>query len=165
MARVKLDYSQVVFCYSTTMDVRFDDINIGYHLGNDRLVSLLGEARSRFLESRGLSELGSPGVIVSDLVVQYKAEGRLRDRLRFDIGIADPNRYGGDIVYRVVREAHGQATAVAAAPPGSAPANETPANETPAKETVIALAKTGIVFYDYQEARVCSAPDAFFVQS
>ncbi|MFV0459151.1 MAG: thioesterase family protein [Actinomycetales bacterium] len=159
MARVKLDYSQVVFCYSTTMDVRFDDINIGYHLGNDRLVSLLGEARSRFLESRGLSELGSPGVIVSDLVVQYKAEGRLRDRLRFDIGIADPNRYGGDIVYRVVREAHDQATA-SAATGGSAPAHE-----AEPKETIIALAKTGIVFYDYQQARVCSAPDAFFVQS
>ena len=57
MARVKLDYPDDVYVFSTRLEVRFDDINAGMHLGNDRLVSLVSEGRSRFLEHLGLSEL------------------------------------------------------------------------------------------------------------
>lgn len=134
MAQVTLSFPDDTFSFSTTLDVRFDDVNIGAHLGNDSMVSLLGEARSRFLESLGLADLGDPGTIVADLVVNYRAEARLRDVLRFDVGITDPNRYGGDIAYRVVREQD---------------------------DTLIALAKTGVVFYDYQQKRITDAPTAF----
>ena len=48
MPRVELDFPDEIFTFSTELTVRFDDINIGHHLGNDRLVSLLGEARSQF---------------------------------------------------------------------------------------------------------------------
>ena len=84
MARIKLDYPDDTYTFSTELQVRFDDINAGMHLAHERVVSFVGEARSRFLESLGLSEIGSdtqPGVIVSDLAVVYKAEARLRDVL------------------------------------------------------------------------------------
>lgn len=134
MARVQLDYPDHVFTFSTELDVRFDDINIGSHLGFDKLVTLVTEARSRYLEWLGIPEVASPGVIVSDLAVTYKAESRLRDRLRIDVGVAERSRVGGDIAYRVVR---------------------------PADDVVIAVAKTGMVFFDYDTGRVVAAVPEF----
>ena len=73
--------------------------------------------------------------IVSDLAVVYKAEARLRDVLRLDVGIADPNRYGGDVVCRVVRAAD---------------------------DTLVAIAKVNLVFFDYRGAkRPVPAPTQF----
>ena len=134
MPRVELDFPDEIFTFSTELTVRFDDINIGHHLGNDRLVSLLGEARSQFLADRGIAEVGSPGTVVADLVVTYRAEARLRDRLRFDIGIGERHKYGGQLAYRVVRKSDG---------------------------AVIALAATGLLFYDYDQQRVTAPPEAF----
>ena len=134
MPRVELDFPEETFTFHTTLSVRFDDINIGHHLGNDRLVSMLGEARSQFLADRGIAEVGSPGVIVADLVVTYRAEARLRDRLRFDIGIGERHKYGGQLAYRVVREEDG---------------------------VLVALAATGLLFFDYEEGRVTAPPEAF----
>ena len=48
MARVKLDLPDD-FTYSTQLDVRVTEINYGNHVGNDRMVSLLHEARLRYL--------------------------------------------------------------------------------------------------------------------
>lgn len=138
MARLKLDYPEQAFTFSTTLSVRFDDINAGMHLAHERVVSFVGEARGRFLESLGLSEVGTdevPGVIVTDLAVTYHAEARLRDELRLDCGIVDPNLYGGDVICRVVREAD---------------------------DTLVAMAKVNLVFFDYHETkRPCPAPEAF----
>lgn len=134
MARVQLEYPDDIFTFHTELDVRFDDINIGAHLGFDKLVTLVTEARSRYLESLGIAEVASPGVIVTDLVVTFKAEARLRDRLRIDVGVAERSRVGGDIAYRVVR---------------------------PADDTLIAVAKTGIVFFDYDSGRVTAAVEGF----
>lgn len=134
MPRVELDFPEETFTFATTLSVRFDDINIGHHLGNDRLVSMLGEARSQFLDDRGIAEVGSPGVIVADLVVTYRAEARLRDRLRFDIGIGERHKYGGQLAYRVVREEDG---------------------------VLVALAATGLLFFDYEEGHVTAPPEAF----
>lgn len=130
MARVELDYPDEIFTFSTELDVRFDDINVGAHLGFDKLVTLVTEARSRYLESLNIAEVASPGVIVTDLAVTYRAEARLRDRLQIDVGVAERSRVGGDIAYRVRR---------------------------PANDTIIAVAKTGIVFFDYDSGRVVPA--------
>ena len=40
--------------FTTTLDVRISDINYGNHLGHDSLISLLHEARMRFLKQTGL---------------------------------------------------------------------------------------------------------------
>ncbi|NYD98940.1 acyl-CoA thioesterase FadM [Kineosphaera limosa] len=138
MARLKLEYPDQAYTHSTTLQVRFDDINAGMHLAHDRLVSFVAEARSRFLEHLGISEIGderTPGVIVSDLAVVYRAEARLRDTLRLDSGIVDLTRYGGDVICRVIRESDG---------------------------TLVGVAKVNLVFFDYHGSnRPAPAPAAF----
>ena len=75
MARVKLDLPDD-FTYSTQLDVRVTEINYGNHVGNDRMVSLLHEARLRYLREQGFGEfnIGGVGIMVSDLVVTFSAE-------------------------------------------------------------------------------------------
>ncbi|MEC9409439.1 MAG: hypothetical protein VYD52_03175, partial [Pseudomonadota bacterium] len=55
MARVNLELPDV-FTFSTHLTVRVSDINYGNHLGNDRMISLLHEARLRYLHDHDFSE-------------------------------------------------------------------------------------------------------------
>ena len=136
MARLQLELPEDGFCYATRLHVRSTDINSGHHLGNDALISMLSEARSRFLFAHGIddSQGGSLGVIVTDLATQYRAEARARDELLFELGVMDLNKYGGDVIFRVSRPVDG---------------------------TLIALAKTGFVFFDYQAGKVAPMPAEF----
>ncbi|GAB3381176.1 thioesterase family protein [Azotobacter armeniacus] len=138
MTRLHLEFPEHAFLYRTEMSVRSSDINGARHLGNDALVSMLSEARSRFLFTHGIDDSGAettgPGIIVTDLATLYKAEAQARNRLLFEVGLADFNRYGGDIVFRVSRPADG---------------------------TLVALAKYGFVFFDYRAGKVVPIPEAF----
>ncbi|HBS42415.1 MAG TPA: thioesterase [Oceanospirillales bacterium] len=136
MARVRLDLPDA-FTFETTMTVRVSDINYGNHLGNDRMVSMLHEARLRFLLKHQFSELniGGIGILVSDLVVNFTAEAFVAEKLIFRVGVTDFNKYGCDFIYQVVSEDG---------------------------EKVIAKAKTGIVFFDYDERKIARIPQVFF---
>lgn len=136
MARVRLDLPDE-FTFSTTLDVRVSEINYGNHVGNDRMVSLLHEARLRFLREHGFGEfnVGGVGVIITDLVVQFLAESFVGDELTFHIGVTDFNKYGCDFIYKV---------------------------ENKAQDKQIAQAKTGIVFFDYDERKVVRVPKVFY---
>ena len=136
MARVKLDMAGVEFVFRTELEVRITDINYGRHVGNDAMLGLLHEARLRFLEYFGFSEedIGGAGMLMSDAVVQFKAVALRGDRLAVEIGLADVERKTFDLMYRVVRPGDG---------------------------AVIALAKTGMVAFDYVRNRVASLPEAF----
>jgi len=136
MARIKLDLPEK-FSFSTNLDVRVSDINYGNHLGNDRMVTLLHEARLRFLTHYELSELniGGVGMMVTDLAVTFNAESFMGDTLTFHVGLTEFSKYGCDVIYRVENEALGK---------------------------VIAEAKTGIVFFDYDERRISRIPKVFY---
>ena len=136
MARVNLELPDN-FIYSTKLDVRVTEINYGNHVGNDRMVSLLHEARLRFLRNHGFGEfnVGGVGIIVSDLVVCFTAESFVGDELTFHIGLTDFNKYGCDIIYKVENEA---------------------------QEKLVAKAKTGIVFFDYDERKISRVPKVFY---
>lgn len=134
MGRIRLDFPADAFFFSVTQEVRFSDVNMGMHLGNDSLVTLIGEARTKLLLHYGIPEVGSPGTLVGDLAVMYKAEGRLHDQLRIDIGVQDLGPRGGDLIYRVVRESD---------------------------QRTIALARTGLVFFDYATATLATPPAEF----
>lgn len=136
MARVKLDLPEN-FTFSTQMDIRVTEINYGNHVGNDRMVSLLHEARLRFLRDKGFDEfnVGGVGLIVTDLVVCFKAESFVGDLLTFRVGLNDFNKYGCDIIYRI---------------------------ENQAQDKLVAEAKTGIVFFDYDERKVVKIPKVFY---
>ena len=118
------------------MPVRISDINYGGHLGNDAVLSMIHEARVRFLKNHQYSELDIEGygLVLTDSVIIYKAEGFHGEEVQIDVTVSDFNKYGCDFFYLL-------------------------SNRKTAVE--IAHAKTGIVFYDYDERKVVSVPDAF----
>ena len=137
MARLQLELPEDAFRFTTRMTVRSTDINAGNHLGNDALISMLSEARSRFLFEHGIDGGGNGegfGIVVTDLATLYKAEAHERDVLLFEVGVMDFNKYGGDITFRISRPADG---------------------------TLVALAKNGFVFFDYRAGKVTAMPEAF----
>jgi acyl-CoA thioesterase FadM len=136
MARLKLDFPEDQYCHSTHLTVRVTDINAANHLGNDSMISMISEARARFLFDFGISESrdGGPGIIVTDLATTYRSEAHARDQLLFETGVMDFNRYGGDIIFRITRPRDG---------------------------ALVAMAKSGFVFFDYRERRVVPMPESF----
>jgi acyl-CoA thioesterase FadM len=136
MARLQLDFPEHHFCFTTPMSVRVTDINAGNHLGNDSMISMISEARARFLFEYGVPETGRDGIgiIVTDLATAYRAEAHAFDALLFEVGVMDFNKYGGDIIFRVTR---------------------------PSDRKLIAMAKYGFVFFNYLSSQVIPMPDDF----
>lgn len=136
MARVKLDIGGVAFVFRTELDVRITEINYGRHVGNDALLGLLHEARLRFLAHFGFSEedIGGVGMLMGDAVVQFKAVAVRGDRLAIEMGLKDVERRTFDLAYRVTRIGDG---------------------------ATIALAKTGLVAFDYAKNRLADLPAVF----
>jgi acyl-CoA thioesterase FadM len=136
MARLTLAFPADQFYFTTMQTVRVTDINAARHLGNDSMISMISEARARFLFEYGVAEMDEEGngIIVTDLATTYKAEAHARDQLRFEVGVMDFNKYGGDVIFRVTR---------------------------PADDTLVALAKQGFVFFNYQRGEVTPMPAGF----
>lgn len=135
MARVKLDLPDK-FRFSTEIQVRIGDINYGGHLGNDAVLSLVHEARVRFLQKYGFTEANIDGVglIMTDAVIVYKSEGFHGDTLSIDVSVDDFTRTGCNFLFRIVNRQTGRE---------------------------VARAKTGIVFFDYKTRKVVSIPERF----
>ncbi|MCZ8215070.1 MAG: thioesterase family protein [Cyclobacteriaceae bacterium] len=124
------------FIYSTELTVRVNDLNYGAHVGNDNMLVLMQQARINFYREHGFKDEvsfdGSIGQVISDALVIYKAEAFLGDVLSIQIAIADVNKYGFDMLYKVTNTLNG-------------------------KE--IARAKTGIVCFDYSNRKVAPIPE------
>lgn len=135
MARIKIELPKK-FSFQTEIPIRITDINYGGHLGNDSLLSIIHEARVRFLKHLGYSEsdVEGTGIIMNDAAIQYKSEGFYGDDLLIEVGVMDFSKIGCDIVYRIT-------------------------NMDSKKE--IAFAKTGIVFFDYKNKKVVPVPEEF----
>lgn len=133
MPRLKIGMP-ATFAFSTELDVRITDVNYGNHLGNDALLSLLHEARVRWLRSLGMHEGNVDGLllIMADAAVCYRAESFAGDNLRIDMAATDATGVSCDIVYQVVRTSD---------------------------NTLIAQAKTGVVFLDPQTRKVSRLPE------
>jgi len=136
MARLQLTFPEDQYCYTTLLTVRVTDINAGNHLGNDSMISMISEARARFLFEFGVAETerDGTGIIVTDLATTYRAEAHARDQLLFEVGVMDFNKYGGDIIFRITR---------------------------PKDKRSIAMAKQGFVFYNYKTSQVVAMPEEF----
>ena len=135
MARIKIDFpDRPVF--ATELPVRITDINYGGHLGNDAILALVHEARLRFLNHLGYSEMDVEGksLIMSDAAIVYKSEGYYGDRLQIDITVADFSGTGFDILYRIINIE---------------------------KQKTVALVKTGMVFFDYKSKKPVTVPPVF----
>ncbi len=136
MARLHLDFPEDQFYYTTPMTVRVTDINGANHLGNDSMISMISEARARFLYEYGVKETSRDrvGIIVTDLATTYRAEAHAHDQLLFEVGLMDFNKYGGDMIFRVTR---------------------------PRDKKLVAMAKYGFVFFNYESSEVVSMPEEF----
>jgi acyl-CoA thioester hydrolase len=135
MSRIKIELPEM-FIFKTEIPIRITDINYGGHLGNDSLLSIIHEARLRFLSHLGYSEsnVEENGIIMIDSAVQYKSEGFYGDELLVEIVVNDFTCIGCDFVYRLT-------------------------NKNSKKE--IAIAKTGIVFFNYEKRKTAPVPPQF----
>ena len=122
--------------FETELSVRISDVNFGGHLAHDSVLSLVHEARARFFQSHGWSELEIEGcgIIMSDAALVYKAEAFFSDRIRIQLTARDFTTKGCDLVYLLTGLDSG-------------------------KE--IARAKTGIVFFDYKRRESVDVPVGF----
>jgi acyl-CoA thioesterase FadM len=135
MARVQLDLPDS-FPFSTEIPVRITDLNYGGHVGNDAILSIVHEARVRFLGAHGWSELdvAGPGIIMADAAIVYRAEGFHGMVLKVEVAVDDLRSRSCDLLHRITDVATG---------------------------AEIARVKTGIVFFDYAAKRVVSVPAPF----
>lgn len=120
------------FSFSTKIPIRITDLNYGNHVGNDTILSLIHEARMQFLASHGYSEMNveSVGLIMSDAAIEFKTELFYGEALEVQVQACAFNRVGFDICYKLLKD-----------------------------ETVVAIAKTGMVCFDYSKRKVVSLPE------
>ena len=100
------------------------------------MLTLMHEARVRFLKSFGYSEIDVEGfgTIMLDSVVIYKAQAFAGDVLQIEMTAGDFSRIGCDLFYRITKKESG---------------------------AEVVLAKTGIAVFDYTSQKRISPPEAF----
>ncbi|MCU0336201.1 MAG: thioesterase family protein [Chitinophagaceae bacterium] len=134
MQRIKIDLP-ARFAFSTQLAVRITDLNYGNHVGNDAFMALLHEARVQYLHSLGYGELdvAGYGLIMADAAIQFKAELHYGQVLTAEVAATGLASMGFDLVYRLTVEKEG-------------------------RPTVAAIAKTGMVLFDYQQRKPVALP-------
>lgn len=135
MPRTKLsEQPHYFFKYHTSLKIR--DINYGNHLSNDAVVGLIHEARIDMFKKIGCTELelgdGKTGILIADLVVNYKKQGYLGDEIIIHLDIDEIGKKGFRIFYKIERS-----------------------------DDLIVLAENGIVVYDYQAEKIATVPKEF----
>ena len=133
MSRIQVNFPEK-HIFSTEIKVRRTDLNYGGHLGNDSMLALLHEARVRYLKHFGYSEMDveGTGIIMADVAVQFKTEAFYAERLTIAIAVGDFSRVSFDIYYKVSSGSRD-----------------------------VAIAKTGIVFFNYEKKKVAAVPEKF----
>jgi acyl-CoA thioesterase FadM len=95
------------FIFGTVLSIRVCDLNYGAHLGNDSFVSLIHEARAQFFHKYGWTETNIDntrvGIIMKDLVVNYKSQGKFSDKIRIDISIRNLKSRQFDMLYLLTK--------------------------------------------------------------
>lgn len=131
MARISIEFP-ATFNFIATIPVRITDLNYGGHVGNDTILSLIHEARVQFLKSLGYSEqdFGGVGMIMSDVVINFRNELFYGDVISAAIGVMNISRASFDLVYLLKTG-----------------------------DRIIAEAKTGMVCFDYEKRKVVALPE------
>lgn len=135
MARVKLDIPEN-YVATITIPVRISDINYGNHVGNDAFVTIIQEARTQWLYSHDYTELDieGTGLIQADLALEYKSEAYYGDTIEIYLSIVEISRVSFEIYYKLI-------------------------TKRKSITNVLALAKTGMVCYDYTNKKVMPVPE------
>ncbi len=135
MSRIKIEMPDTKLA-EIKVPVRISDINYGNHVGNDAFVSIIHEARLQWLRQNSFTELnaGGAGLIMGDLIIEFKNESFYGDIITVAI-------YPGDIA-RVSFELFYQLTIIK--------------NNA---VIILANAKTGMIYYNYQTKKPVSLTD------
>ena len=134
MQRVKIQLPEV-FSFSTEIAVRISDVNYGGHVGNDAILGMLHEARLQFLKHHGYSEMdfGGYGMIMADVAIEFKNEAFYGEVITASVTAAGFHRVGFIIFYKLEKDTDG-------------------------KKLTVAIAKTGMVCYDYGQKKIGTIP-------
>jgi len=132
MTRIRIELPEQ-FSFSTKIAIRITDLNYGGHVGNDTILTLIHEARVQFLKHFGYQELNLEGVslIMSDAAIEFKNELFYGDSVTASVAANNFSRVGFDLFYKLNLN-----------------------------ETNIAIAKTGMICYNYDLKKVVSLPEA-----
>jgi acyl-CoA thioesterase FadM len=135
MARIKVELPEQ-FAFSTTIPVRITDLNYGKHVGNDTILSMIHEARVQYLKQLGYGELdlAGVGVIMSDVGIEFKSELFYGDEVIASVTAGDLTKISFDLYYKLEKRS-GDTT------------------------LLVAVAKTGMVCYDYAKKKVAAIPE------
>lgn len=127
----ELTFDDGVFVFETVMRVRNTEIDVGQYLTLESLITLLAEARARFLYSKGINEINSEyqGLIVSDLQLNVISRVRAREALLFEVGIEQIAEKSGKMAIKVTRMYDG---------------------------SLVAKARKGFIQYDYRSNKAIS---------
>lgn len=135
MPRIQIELPEQ-FLFSTEVTLYLSHMNYGGHLDNALLLTVVSEARARFFQSLGYSELDVDGVgiIVSDAALQYRSEAFHGEVMVVRMGAAEFGSKGCDLLWCM---------------------NEKSSNRE------VARGKTGIVFFDYAARKIAPVPAGF----
>ena len=135
MPRVRLE-EQPVYEFEHKLTVRVTDLNYGAHLADSAVVELIHEARARLLDDLGCGELdlgdGQTGIIMGDLVLNFKQEAFLFDVLTIKSHFGDISQRGFRIFHKICKD-----------------------------KQILALAETGLVAFNYERRQIVAIPQPF----
>ncbi len=135
MARIQIDLPER-FAFATEIPLYLSHMNYGGHLDNALLLTVVSEARVRWLKSMGYGELDVEGlgIIVADAALQYKSEAFHGEVMQVEMAAREFGKYGCDLVWRMRERDSGRE---------------------------VGRGKTGIVFFDYGARKIAGVPDGF----
>ena len=135
MARIDIKLPEK-FIFATEIPIRISDINRGRHLAFHIVLSFTEEARIRFWKHLGYSDENMNGVamIVVDAAVMYRKQGFYGQTLRVEVAVAEFTSKGCDLIFTMTDTATGQE---------------------------MYRAKTGMLFFNYQQQKVVAVPEEF----
>jgi YbgC/YbaW family acyl-CoA thioester hydrolase len=134
MARIKIELPEQ-FHFSCEIPVRITDINYGGHVGNDTILSIIHEARMQFFKHFSYTEMqfAGVGIILADAGIEFKAELFYGDTVVAYVTAGEFNKVSFDVFYKLEKQLNN-------------------------KRILVALAKTGVVCYDYEKKKIVAIP-------
>lgn len=134
MSRIAIELPDK-FLFSTDIPIRMSDINGGRHLAFHMVLSFTEEARTRFWKFLGYAEGNNDAAVITvDAGVIYKKQGFYGQTLKVEVSLAGFHAKGGDMIFRMSNLETGEE---------------------------MFRAKTGILFFNYQQQKVIPVPEDF----
>lgn len=135
MARILIDLPDK-FLFSTEIPLYMQHINMGGHLDNAMVLSIVSEARCRFYNWLGydIGNIEGLSTFVGDAAVQYLSEAFYGEVMVVEMAVRDFSKHACDLVFRL-------------------------SDKASARE--VARGKTGLVFFDKRANKVALVPAAF----